>query len=183
MPELVVIFTTPSDIEARVIQSLLEAHGLPAIASSGMTQDRAVTMADYERVAEMNAQVANSVATLRWTGSWYTVFVTAEPKCAATLSPTLRRELKRSLNRYRLAGQDIELESPQYVSIEIDLTVCVDPSYFRSDVERALNDVLSSRTLRDGTKGLFHPDNFTFGETVYLSRVYAAARRVAGVTS
>jgi hypothetical protein len=148
-----------------------------------MTQDRAVTMADYERVAEMNAQVANSVATLRWTGSWYTVFVTAEPKCAATLSPTLRRELKRSLNRYRLAGQDIELESPQYVSIEIDLTVCVDPSYFRSDVERALNDVLSSRTLRDGTKGLFHPDNFTFGETVYLSRVYAAARRVAGVTS
>ena len=148
-----------------------------------MTQDRAVTMADYERVAEMNPQVDNSVATLRWTGSWYTVFITAEPKCAATLSPTLRKELKKNINRYRLAGQDIELESPQYLSLEIDLTVCVDPDYFRSDVERALNDVLSSRTLRNGTKGLFHPDNFTFGETVYLSRVYAAVRKIAGVTS
>jgi hypothetical protein len=148
-----------------------------------MTQERAITMADYERVTEMNAQVENSVATLRWTGSWYTVFITAEPKCAATLSPTLRKELKQHINRYRLAGQDIELQSPQYVSLEIDLTVCVDPDYFRSDVERALNDVLSGRLLRDGTKGVFHPDNFTFGETVYLSRVYAAARRIAGVTS
>src|SRR5262249_21506070 len=64
-----------------------------------MTQERAITMADYERVAEMNAQVENSVATLRWTGSWYTVFITAEPKCAATLTPTLRKELKRHINR------------------------------------------------------------------------------------
>ena len=39
-------------------------------------------MADYERVTEMNTQVENAVATLRWTGSWYTVFITAEPKGA-----------------------------------------------------------------------------------------------------
>jgi hypothetical protein len=123
------------------------------------------------------------VATLRWTGSWYTVFITAEPKCAATLGPALRKELKTHVNRYRLAGQDIELRPPQYVSLEIKLTVCVDPDYFRSDVERALNDVLSSRVLRDGTRGLFYPDNFTFGQTVYLSRIYAAVRRIAGVTS
>ncbi len=45
-----------------------------------LTQERAVTMADYERVTEMNRQVENAVATLRWTGSWYTVFITAEPK-------------------------------------------------------------------------------------------------------
>ncbi len=52
-----------------------------------MTQERAVTMADYERVAEMNPQVDNSVATLRWTGSWYTVFITAEPKCGGHAQP------------------------------------------------------------------------------------------------
>ena len=148
-----------------------------------MTQERAVTMADYERVTEMNPQVEDSVATLRWTGSWYTVFITAEPTCAGTLGPALRRDLKKNINRYRLAGQDIELEPPQYVSLDIHLTVCVDPGYFRSDVERALNDVLSSRILRDGTKGLFYPDNFTFGQTVYLSRIYAAVRKIAGVTS
>jgi hypothetical protein len=148
-----------------------------------MTQERAVTMADYERVTEMNAQVENAVATLRWTGSWYTVFVTAEPKCDGPLTPSLRQALKKNINRYRLAGQDIELEPPQYVSLDIELTVCVDPDYFRSDVERALNDVLSSRVLRDGTKGLFSPDNFTFGQTVYLSPIYAAVRKTAGVTS
>jgi predicted phage baseplate assembly protein len=148
-----------------------------------MTQERAITMPDYERVTEMNTQIENSVATLRWTGSWYTVFITAGPKGAGNLIATLRKELKKNINRYRLAGQDIELESPQYVSLEISLTICVDPGYFKSDVEKALTDVLSSRILPDGTKGFFYPDNFTFGQTVYLSRIYAAARKVAGVQS
>jgi Baseplate J-like protein len=148
-----------------------------------MTQDRAVTLPDYERVTEMNRQVENSVATLRWTGSWYTVFITAEPKGAGDLTSTLRKELNKNINRYRLAGQDIELEAPQYVSLEIVLTICVDPAYFRSDVEKALSDVLGSRILSDGTKGLFYPENFTFGQTVYLSPIYAAARKVAGVQS
>ena len=96
-----------------------------------LTQERAVTMADYERIADRNRQVDNAVATLRWTGSWYTVFITAEPRGAGNLTPALRRELKRNINRYRLAGQDIELESPQYVSLQIELVVCVDPDYFR----------------------------------------------------
>ena len=30
---------------------------------------------------------------------------------------------------------------------------------------------------------LFCPDRFTFGQTVYLSTVYAAARKITGVTS
>jgi ribonuclease-3 len=38
LPDLVVIFTTPSDIEARVVRSLLEAHGLMAITSSGISR-------------------------------------------------------------------------------------------------------------------------------------------------
>jgi Baseplate J-like protein len=148
-----------------------------------MTQERAITMPDYERVAEMNTQVENAVATLRWTGSWYTVFITAEPKGAGNLTPALRKELKQNINRYRLAGQDIDLEPPQYLSLDIALTICVDPAYFQSDVEKALSDVLGSRILPDGSKGLFYPDNFTFGQTVYLSPIYAAARKVAGVQS
>jgi hypothetical protein len=148
-----------------------------------MTQERAVIMPDYERVTEMNTQVEDAVATLRWTGSWYTAFITAEPKGAGNLTSTLRKELKKNINRYRLAGQDIELESPQYVSLQIALTICVDPAYFRSDVEKALSDVLGSRILSDGAKGFFYPDNFTFGQTVYLSRIYAVARKVAGLRS
>jgi Baseplate J-like protein len=148
-----------------------------------MTQERAITMPDYVRVAEMNAQVKDAVATLRWTGSWYTVFITAEPKGAGQLTPALRRELACNINRYRLAGQDIELENPQYVSLDLELTVCVDPAYFRSDVEQGLLEVLGCQLLPDGRKGFFFPDNFTFGQAVYLSPIYAAARKVAGVTS
>src|SRR6202021_3801079 len=40
-----------------------------------LTQERAITMADYESFADANSQVNQSVASLRWTGSWYTVFI------------------------------------------------------------------------------------------------------------
>ena len=47
-------------------------------------------------------------------------------------------------NGSRLAGQDIQLESPQYVSLQIELTVCVNPTYFQSHVETSLKQVLGS---------------------------------------
>lgn len=148
-----------------------------------LTQERAITMQDYESIAEMNPQVDRAVASLRWTGSWHTVFVAVEPAGAGNLTPALQQTLMASEERYRLAGQDLLLDSPQYVSLEIVLQVCVDPNYFQADVQQALLQVLGSGILPDGTKGLFYPDNFTFGQTVYLSRVYAAARKVAGVTT
>lgn len=148
-----------------------------------MTQERAVTMADYAAKAELNPQVDRAVASLRWTGSWYTVFIAAEPEGGGNLTPALSRTIKRGLERYRLAGQDLEVDSPDYVSLEIALTVCVDPDYFQSDVATALAQILSSKILPSGEKGIFYPENFTFGQTVYLSPVYAAARSVAGVLS
>jgi hypothetical protein len=42
---------------------------------------------------------------------------------------------------------------------------------------------LSSRVNRDGSKGFFHPDNFTFGDPVYISRLYVAIEAVEGVDS
>ena len=61
--------------------------------------------------------------------------------------------------------------------------VCVERDHFRSDVKRELLDVLSNRDLPDGRRGTFHPDNFTFGEPVHLSAIYAAAQNVPGVDS
>ena len=140
-------------------------------------------MADYQAAAESNPQIDQAVATLRWTGSWHTVFLAAEPKGGGNLSAALQNNLKKNVERYRLAGQDLEFQSPQYVSLEIELQVCVDPNYFQRDVQQSLLQVLGSGILPNGQKGLFYPDNFTFGQTVYLSPVYAAARSVAGVLS
>jgi hypothetical protein len=148
-----------------------------------VTQQRAVTMADYANVTKQNPQVEDAYATLRWTGSWYTVFVTAEPWNGGLLSKPLQRTLTQYVNRYRLAGQDVQLEGPDYVSLEIRLTVCVNPSYFQANVEKGLMQVLGAGTLPGGKPALFAPGNFKLGQTVYLSPIYAAARTVAGVQS
>jgi hypothetical protein len=147
------------------------------------TQQRAVTMPDYEALAESNAQVNQTVATPRWTGSWYTVFLAAEPHGGGALPATLEKSLQKNIERYRLAGQDLQLQSPWYVSLEIELQVQVDPNYFRGHVKQSLLAILGSGILPDGRRGLFYPDSFTFGQTVYLSPIYAAARSVAGVLS
>jgi hypothetical protein len=82
-----------------------------------------------------------------------------------------------------MAGHDLEIDTPRYVPLEIAMFVCVKPDYFRSHVREALLEVFSNDTLPDGKKGVFHPDFFTFGQTVHLSPIYAAAQAVAGVAS
>lgn len=146
------------------------------------TQERAVTRADYAAVTERHDGVQRAAATLRWTGSWYTVFITVDPQAGIDPEP-LNRRVRPFVNTYRMAGQDLEFDQPVYVSLEIALHVCVAPDYFRSDVEAALLNVFSNRVLPDGRRGLFHPDNFSFGDTVYLSPLYATAHRVPGVAS
>ena len=70
-----------------------------------------------------------------------------------------------------------------FVPVEIAMQVCAKRDYFRADVKRALLDVFSSRILPDGRRGVFHADNFTFGQPIYLSVLYAAAYAVDGVDS
>ena len=146
------------------------------------TQERAVTTDDYAAVTERNPQVQRAAATLRWTGSWYTVFITPDPR-AGVDSTLLKADLPPLVDRYRMAGHDLEFNDPHYVSLEIELHVCVKADYFRSDVKQSLLELFSNRLLADGRRGLFHPDNLTFGQTVFLSPLYATAHQVPGVAS
>jgi ribonuclease-3 len=57
---MVVIFTTPSDIEARVVRGLLEAHGLMAVASSGIS--RSVFPLSVDRAGDVRIAVHESEA-------------------------------------------------------------------------------------------------------------------------
>jgi hypothetical protein len=82
-----------------------------------------------------------------------------------------------------MAGRDLEIDTPHFVPLEIEVFVCVKPGYYQSEVRTALQEVLSNRLLPDGRRGLFHPDNFSFGQAVYLSPIYAAAQAVPGVAS
>ncbi|HEY0172793.1 MAG TPA: putative baseplate assembly protein, partial [Pyrinomonadaceae bacterium] len=145
------------------------------------TQERAVTPRDYAAVAERHPEVQRAAATMRWTGSWRTVFLTVDRAGGRPVTEEFELEMLRHLERYRMAGHDIEVDAPRFVSLELKLHVCVEPDYFRSNVERALLEVFGSGVRPDGRRGLFHPDNFTFGQPVHLSPLVAAAQQVEGV--
>lgn len=147
------------------------------------TQQRAVTLADTANVAGQYPGVQQAAASLRWTGSWRTVFITADRLGGAAVDAAFEAGLRGWVEPYRMAGQDVEVDAPRPVALELALRICVAPDHFSSDVKRALLQVFSKRTFPDGRRGFFHPDNFTFGQTLYLSAVYAAAQAVTGVTS
>jgi hypothetical protein len=146
-------------------------------------QERAVTEADYAEVAERHPEVQKAAATFRWTGSWLTVFVTLDRKGGRPLDAKFLEDIHDHLERYRLAGFDLELDPPVFVPLELALSVCAKPGYFQSDVKQGLLTALSNRDLPDGRQGFFHPDRFTFGQPVYLSQLYQAALAVPGVDS
>lgn len=146
-------------------------------------QERAVTPADYQAVAERHPDVQRAVATRRWTGSWHTIFITVDRKGGRPVDAAFERELTRFLERYRLAGHDLEIAPPVFVPLDLALAICCESGYFGDDVKRRLLDVFSAGVLPDGSKGFFHPDHFTFGAPVYLSALIARAMQVPGVAS
>jgi len=147
------------------------------------TQERAVTGRDYAAVAERHPGLQRAAATMRWTGSWHTAFVTADRTGGVPVDRGFEGDLLRHLEPFRMAGVDLDVDGARPVSLELELHVCVEPGYFRSQVAEALLEVFSSRDLPDGRRGVFHPDHFTFGQTVLLSPLYAAAESVPGVAS
>lgn len=147
------------------------------------TQERAVTEADWVEVAQRFPGIQRAAAQFRWTGSWHTVFVTVDREGGRDVEgdEEFLAEFHAHLGKYRLAGYDLEINGPLFVPLDLKLEVCVLPGYLRSTVKEALLAVFGSGIARDGTKGFFHPDNFTFGQSVYLSRIYESAMTVAGV--
>jgi len=143
---------------------------------------RAITADDYARLAEKH-KVQRAAAALRWTGSWYEVLVAIDPLGALEADDELLNEIAGHLYRYRRIGHDLVVKPARYVPLDIEMIVCVLPHYLRGHVKAALLDVFSNRTLPDGRLGFFHPDNLTFGEGIYLSKLVAAAQAVPGVES
>ncbi|HIK04442.1 MAG TPA: putative baseplate assembly protein [Trichormus sp. M33_DOE_039] len=144
-------------------------------------QQRAVTAEDYARVAERHPEVQKAVATRRWTGSWYTIFITVDRKGGKSVDAQFEQELRQFLEKYRMAGYDLEIDAPRFVPLDILFSVCVKPGYFANDVKAVLLQAFSNQDLVNGQRGFFHPDNFTFGQPVYLSQVIATAMAIPGV--
>jgi hypothetical protein len=118
--------------------------------------------------------VQRAAAAFRWPGSWHTVFVTADRERGLAVDDTFEAGLRADLEPFRMAGYDLEVDGPRFVALDVGLFLCAEPEHFRANVRSAVLDVLTQ---------LFDPDNFTFGQPVYLSRIVAAAKAVEGVQS
>ncbi|GAC1382517.1 MAG: putative baseplate assembly protein [Marmoricola sp.] len=148
-----------------------------------LVQERAVTPDDYSAMAVRSGTVLHAATTFRWTGSWNTVFVTADRPGAQKVDHSFVTTLRDWLEPYRMAGYDLEIDAPVVVPLQIDVFICAGPGHLRSDIAAAAYDVLSSHRNADGTTGLFQPDRWTFGQSVYLSSIYAAVQAIEGVSS
>lgn len=145
------------------------------------TLERSVTLSDYSEIAQRFPGVQRAVATYQWTGSWRTVCLSVDRFGGTEVDTDFMRRMELFLERYRMEGQDLRISGPRYVPLELVLQVCIKPGYVWNDVKAALSEAFSNRRLSYDRRGLFHPDNFTFGQDVYLSRLYAAAQAVKGV--
>lgn len=143
--------------------------------------ERAITADDYASLAEQNPKVQRAAGSLHFTGSRYAVRVAIDPFGSEKPTPSLLDEIKRYLYRFRRIDHDLEVVPARYVPLDIRMTICVRAAYLRAHVQAAVLDALGTGVLADGRLGFFHPDNLSFGESIYLSRLIATAQAVTGV--
>lgn len=140
--------------------------------------ERAVTADDYALLAQYlrypvrNPRVQSAAASLTWNGSWFEADVAVDAFGSPTLAPDLRKSVSASLHRYRRMGHDLRVSGAESVPLRVVLDLCVKPHYLRAHVADA---------VRAAMRELFAPDNLTFGEAIYVSRIVAAVMRVDGI--
>lgn len=137
--------------------------------------ERAVTAEDYAAIAGRDPRLQRAAAQLVWTGSWYEADVAVDPLGAETASAELLDEVEAALEPYRRIGHDLHVRSAKYVPLDIRIDVCLTPGHRAEDVRAGLLEVFNNRT------GLFRPNALSFGDSVHLSRLVAAAQGVPGV--
>lgn len=151
--------------------------------SAFRTQLRAVTEDDYGTMAARDPAVREARGTLRWTGAWYTAFVSLDAAAGDTPAPALAVSTTRRLDLLRMAGVDLQVEGAVIVGLRIEMEICVDDDHFQSDVEAALLRVFIAGDLCTGAPGVLNAANFTFGQTIYTSPLVAAAQGIDGVAA
>ncbi len=144
-------------------------------------QKRAVTLADYARAAEQVEGVAHARARYGWCGSWRAVQVVVDPVGGGAASSELVGRLGAALDALRLIGDDVEVRDAAYVALDIRLVLCARPAYWVEDLRAELEAEFSDAWTGDGRRGFFHPDAWTFGQSLHASQVLGRALAVQGI--
>ena len=89
-------------------------------------------------MAQQDPAISAAHGTYRWTGSWYTAFVSIDAAAGDVPTASLLATTKGAPNLLRMAGVDLEVEGAVIVGLRIEMSICVDPDHFQGDVEEAL---------------------------------------------
>ncbi len=141
----------------------------------------AVRPEDYAAQTEALDFIQRAHGTFRWTGSWHSVVVAADPFGAFELTAEQRRELEERIACVRQAGREVIVKDPKFVDVDLDIFLCVEPFAFPGQVKAQVLEVLFGRRGPRPLKGFFHPDNFTFGTPLRRSALEGTIHNVAGV--
>ncbi|MGZ8281601.1 MAG: hypothetical protein ACXWUN_01470 [Allosphingosinicella sp.] len=135
---------------------------------------RAVRPEDYSTIVERLDWVQRASSVTAWTGSWSTDFVAADPLGGVGYTADERDELEHVVDCIRLAGRDARVADPDYLDIDLDVSVCVSADSYPGEVV--------PRILRRlAPPGFFDPDNFTFGQPLRRSALEAHIQATPGV--
>lgn len=142
---------------------------------------RAVRPEDYSEAVERLDWVQQAGTAFRWTGSWLSAFVTADPNDASVITDDQRLEMNQQLDRFRQAGRETIVMDPKYANLDIIITICVKPEAVKGEVKEQVLEVLFGKKGVRPFPGYFSHDNFTFGTQLYRSNLEAAIHVVEGV--
>ena len=173
--------TNPLDItDAVAPETAAEVRQLAPEAFRAVTY-RAVRSDDYAEAVERLDWVQRAGAKFRWTGSWLTLFATPDPKGSFEMTAVEREDLDAQLNRFRLAGREAFGRDPYFVTIDLRINLCIEPTSYRGEAESAVLQALFGRTGLRPMRGFFSPDNFTFGTALDRAKLEAVMQAVPGV--
>jgi hypothetical protein len=152
---------------------------LPSSLRHGPLQ-RAVSLEDYATVAMAVPGAGRATARPR-RGPFNTVLVLVDPEGAQDLDEGLRRRVHAYVDTLRMTGREHVVLAAEYVPLEVELVVCVEPSFARHLVrDRVLAELRPGSSERPGW---FHPDRLSFGEAVRLGDLLAFVQGISGVRS
>ncbi|HMQ64784.1 MAG TPA: putative baseplate assembly protein [Arachnia sp.] len=145
---------------------------------------RAVTADDYAALAlrEFPTRIQRAAAELAPTPANRTkVSLFIDPVGTTSDDADLRARIEDRLRPFVRIGHRLEVRLAEYVPIDLTLRVRPLPHHRWEAVAGALRYRFGSGVGPDGKRGFFHPDRITFGQSVIVSAIIAAAREVAGV--
>ncbi|WLB91318.1 hypothetical protein [Bradyrhizobium japonicum] len=143
--------------------------------------ERAVRDEDFREIAERFDWVSKAGARARWTGSWLTEFVTADPVGRYNLAPDQYEMLAARMNCVRQAGRDVVVSDPVYAALDLFVQICVNANAHPGDVIKRVTTQLLGPARPGHKLPFFDQARFTFATPLSRLALEAAIQEVAGV--